>query len=680
MTSLRELASPADPRRKTLRNWLVGIPALTLVGALLVTAVAAQADSSSPVPDCVSPTSTSSASPTATGSASPTATPTASPTTTPTPSASSSTSDAPSATPSSSASPSASASPSVSSGPTAGASPAPSSSDLRAVADSQTVGDPTASSVPTTVAETSPTVDVTPSGTPSASSSVVPEVTASATPSPTSSASSSANPCPPENEQGKPDPPTDVEVAAGLGSIEVTWTAPEYEGLAPITYYTATARVESTDPDDDPAQEEGESESGESDSEEPAATPEDSESPASPSSSASPSGSASASPSVSSSAPPAPTVSAAPSVSAFADSASVDGTPQPTASGSPGSPDSSIAEPTVPNPDDAEPLTCIATSALTCEIPNLRADTVYTVTVTATNSFGTSLPSERSEPISPKLVPGVPVTPRITELVARDGEVEVAVVAARKGNLALKFTVKAIPSGETCTLKVDESSCVVEDLTNDRAYRFTAVATNDFGNSLPTLPSNAVTPKENPDLPTPPFVSSVRVGNGKAEVQVRPGPGAPVTLYTITATPGDTKCTTDTNSCTFTELSNGTSYTFSAKAINSAGHSRASVASGPATPSEESERPDAPNIDSVTLGGQSATIEIVPGTAGGAPKSYTVVASPGGQSCSTAGSSCVVSGLNDSTSYTFTATATNQSGKSEASRIAIAPSPSPKSS
>ncbi|MGI9186748.1 MAG: hypothetical protein ACR2J9_04390, partial [Gaiellales bacterium] len=56
---------------------------------------------------------------------------------------------------------------------------------------------------------------------------------------------------------------------------------------------------------------------------------------------------------------------------------------------------------------------------------------------------------------------------------------------------------------------------------------------------------------------------------------------------------------------------------------------------------------------------------------------YSVMASPGGRSCSIAppASSCVVDGLTNGTTYTFTATATNAAGTSNASAASASVTP-----
>ncbi len=77
--------------------------------------------------------------------------------------------------------------------------------------------------------------------------------------------------------------------------------------------------------------------------------------------------------------------------------------------------------------------------------------------------------------------------------------------------------------------------------------------------------------------------------------------------------------------------------------------------------------PDAPTGVTATGGTGQATVRFTPGTANCYPVSYTVAASPGGQSASGSGSPITVSGLSDNTSYTFTVTETNPVGSTTSS-------------
>jgi uncharacterized repeat protein (TIGR02543 family) len=90
--------------------------------------------------------------------------------------------------------------------------------------------------------------------------------------------------------------------------------------------------------------------------------------------------------------------------------------------------------------------------------------------------------------------------------------------------------------------------------------------------------------------------------------------------------------------------------------------------------------PLAPTISSAVAGNQQATVTWVSGGDNGKTiTGYTVTASPGGATCTTANvnaTSCAVTGLTNGTSYTFTVTATNGDGTGPASSASLAVIPS----
>jgi len=220
--------------------------------------------------------------------------------------------------------------------------------------------------------------------------------------------------------------------------------------------------------------------------------------------------------------------------------------------------------------------------------------------------------------------------------------------------------------GQTCTSAT--TSCTVTGLTNGHTYTFTAVATNINGSSLPSSPSNVVTPATVPNAPTG---VSATAGNAQATVTwtapVING-GSPITGYTVTSSPGGFTCTTTgALTCTVTGLTNGTSYTFTVTATNVVGTSLASSPSSAVTPAGPPSTPSAPTATVAST--TSATVAwTAPANNGSTITGYTVTSSPGGLTCTTTGSiTCTVTGLTTGTSYTFTVTATNVVGTSAAS-------------
>jgi hypothetical protein len=123
--------------------------------------------------------------------------------------------------------------------------------------------------------------------------------------------------------------------------------------------------------------------------------------------------------------------------------------------------------------------------------------------------------------------------------------------------------------------------------------------------------------------------------------------------------------TTGALSCVVSGLSNGTAYTLQVSASNANGAGVAGSGIAAVTPLGV---PDAPGNVQVQVSGSQATISWVPPVfTGGAPiTSYTVTASPGGQSCTVTGTpppnSCQIAGLQPGVSYTFTVVARNAAG------------------
>ena len=171
--------------------------------------------------------------------------------------------------------------------------------------------------------------------------------------------------------------------------------------------------------------------------------------------------------------------------------------------------------------------------------------------------------------------------------------------------------------------------------------------------------------------PGPPTGLGGTAGDASAVLSWHPPVSAgasPVTGYLITATPGGlTARTTAVTAFTVGGLSNGTAYTFTVSAVNSAGSGPPSRRTAPLTPRAPTV-PTTPAAPLATAGFQSATASwSPPPNDGGSPVTgYTVTAQPGGATVSTDGSArqAALTGLTNGAGYVLTVIASNRVGAS----------------
>jgi hypothetical protein len=152
------------------------------------------------------------------------------------------------------------------------------------------------------------------------------------------------------------------------------------------------------------------------------------------------------------------------------------------------------------------------------------------------------------------------------------------------------YVVTSSPGGFTAT--TSGTSAIVTGLTNGTGYTFTVVAINDIGQSPTSAASASVTPVAPLTVPgAPTGVVGVVTGSGTVTITwVAPTStgGTPITGYSVTPspTPGTSPISASLLDFTYTfsNLTNGTPYTFTVFATNTQGNSASSTPSSAVTP------------------------------------------------------------------------------------------------
>jgi CSLREA domain-containing protein len=123
--------------------------------------------------------------------------------------------------------------------------------------------------------------------------------------------------------------------------------------------------------------------------------------------------------------------------------------------------------------------------------------------------------------------------------------------------------------------------------TNDTLTAMLALNSNSSPAASVSTISNPFNVTPNVSVPGAPTIGTATAGNGQASVSFTPptfNGGAPITIYTVTGSPGGATVVGTSSPLTVTGLTNGASYTFTVTATNSAGTGPASGSSNSVTP------------------------------------------------------------------------------------------------
>ncbi|QCU79465.1 fibronectin type III domain-containing protein [Citricoccus sp. SGAir0253] len=280
-----------------------------------------------------------------------------------------------------------------------------------------------------------------------------------------------------------------------------------------------------------------------------------------------------------------------------------------------------------------------------------------------------------------KGAPEAPGVPRVESV--GDREVVLAWDApADNGSAITGYTVSAAGVEQRCAA----TTCTITGLANDREYEFTVTATNEVGESDPSVASRPARPDVEPEQPAPPTGTD---GDGTVELSwtAPVNRGSPITSYTVEISPapagGVSQRSVSGTSTTWDGLTNGTAYQFRVQAVNDADRpSEYSGWSSSVTPAGVPGQPPAPSAaraQSAVNGGVVDVSWTAPDDNGASIGSYDLHVYEGGTRVRTvagvSGTTQQVTGLEATSSYSFAVVARNRVGDSAPSARSAAVTP-----
>lgn len=281
------------------------------------------------------------------------------------------------------------------------------------------------------------------------------------------------------------------------------------------------------------------------------------------------------------------------------------------------------------------------------DVTGLSNGVEYSITVAASNVAGVSTPSETVQS-TPRTVPGTPVG-----LTTTPGNSAVLVSwsppAFDGGSSITGYVVSISPSGTGCTTN-GALSCVISNLTNGQAYGFTVAAINVAGTGgvSADVASTPVT------VPTQPRNVTAAGGAGSMLVSWQApasNGGSAITQYTVAGAPGG-GCTTSATQCLITGLNDGVAYSFTVIATSEVGNGLPSSAAAATTWSVPSIPRNLslirPSNKTANKGLGRVKVTWLPPIFNGGSTITSYQVTGGGSTCTTAGTSCTLTGLTGS--------------------------------
>ncbi|GAA3731331.1 hypothetical protein GCM10022239_04910 [Leifsonia bigeumensis] len=310
--------------------------------------------------------------------------------------------------------------------------------------------------------------------------------------------------------------------------------------------------------------------------------------------------------------------------------------------------------------DDGSSWTPTGTLSSPFTIGGLTNGTAYAIQLRADNAIGAGVASSPAS-ATPHTVPDAPSS---VTAVSNSASADVTWVAPAftGGAPVTGYSVSAYASSASTTAVSTCSTsgatfCSLNGLTNGTTYYVEVAAINTAGTGAASTPRVPVTPLARPSAPT---LNSLTVGDGTISAAFSAGSAGdrPITGYQYSVDGGVTWETASSTSSPIliTGLTNGTTYTVALRAVSSAGVGAASN-TREGTPFTYPSAPDTATIIANGGNGQITVSWAAADLNGGTLLNYTATAftelssgSTAGR-CTTAGLSCVITGLINGRTY-----------------------------
>ena len=200
--------------------------------------------------------------------------------------------------------------------------------------------------------------------------------------------------------------------------------------------------------------------------------------------------------------------------------------------------------------------------AVSINVTGLASNTIYSFSLSTTNTYGTS---SLSSTVSVVTLPSAPTG--LSAPVISDNGVSISVTPPTGTGIITQYVVTSSPGNISTSSST--SPVIVNGLSANTAYTFTVKATNASGTSVASTASNSVTTNSLPNPPT--NLTASNISSSSATISFTPPVGT-VTGYIITTNNG-AQATGTSSPITITGLGGPYTYTITAVSVNLNGKS-----------------------------------------------------------------------------------------------------------